>query len=353
MENYTLNIDDISKSELFFYSDISELMYSENSLLIIDRNLLDSPIIKNSSLMSLPHFILDADEKLKNQETVNKIYDFLFDKSADRKTNLLVVGGGITLDIAGYAAATFMRGIPVCYIPTSLLAMVDASVGGKTGVNAIFKGKMYKNLIGSIRQPKSVTFIIDFLNTLADREYNAGLAEAIKTALIYDYELFDYISTNKELIKEKDKKALEHIINYCVKIKGEIVKKDQHESGLRKILNFGHTFAHAIESFYQEKDRDILHGEAVSIGMMIAIRISTIKLNFDLNLVEDIEKLLNYFELPTSFKEYNIEDFIKYIQKDKKKSSDKTSMILLKEIGNTSEVQFSKEELSNIYNSLI
>ncbi len=183
--------------------------------------------------------------------------------SFDRKSALVALGGGVIGDLTGFAAATFMRGVPFVQVPTTLLAMVDSSVGGKTGVNH----PMGKNMIGAFYQPKKVLMDLDVLKTLPKEEFLSGMAEVIKYGVIWDAAFFEYLDKNREKILALDREALSHIIRRSCEIKAEVVSKDEREGGLRAILNFGHTVGHAIET---AENYTMRHGEAVAIGMVYA-----------------------------------------------------------------------------------
>lgn len=212
----------------------------------------------NAELFSFPN-----GEKSKNLATVERISNEMVEKNFDRSSCVIALGGGVVGDIAGLIASTFMRGIPIIQIPTTLMAMIDGSIGGKTGVNL----KAGKNLFGTFHQPAAILIYPHFLKTLAIKEIRNGLAEAIKYGVIRSEKLFKFIEKNIEKILKLDPQALRHLIKECVKIKTEIVKKDPTEKGSRMILNYGHTFGHAIE---KKSDYTLLHGFAVSLGMVLA-----------------------------------------------------------------------------------
>lgn len=200
-------------------------------------------------------------EQFKTLSTLNHIYDELLKFRLDRKSALVALGGGVVGDITGFAASTYMRGIAYVQVPTTLLAQVDSSVGGKTGVDH----ELGKNMIGAFWQPSLVWIDVETLTTLPERELLAGLAEVIKYGVIYDEHLFGFLEAEKERIVNLDRSALIHIIKRSCEIKADVVSKDERESGLRAILNYGHTIGHAIETV--TKYRRFLHGEAVAIGM--------------------------------------------------------------------------------------
>lgn len=210
-----------------------------------------------------------AGERSKSLDTLSTLYDQLIEQSANRRTTIVAVGGGVVGDLAGFLAATYARGLPFVQVPTTLLAMVDSSVGGKTGINHA-KGK---NLIGAFHQPQGVLVDTDTLSTLPDREYRSGLAEVIKYGVILDEEFFGWLEDNIDGMVNRDPDVLSHIVARSCELKAAVVRDDEFETtGLRAVLNYGHTFAHAFEALsgYDE----LLHGEAVSIGMICASRLA-------------------------------------------------------------------------------
>jgi 3-dehydroquinate synthase len=212
--------------------------------------------------------VLPDGEEYKTWQTLNLIFDALLQHTCDRKTILFALGGGVVGDMTGYAAASYMRGVPFVQVPTTLLAQVDSSVGGKTGINH----PMGKNMIGAFYQPLLVVCELDTLATLPDRELSAGLAEVIKYGPIADLQFFDWIESNLDALLAKDQPALAYAIQRSCEIKAWVVSQDERESGLRAILNFGHTFGHAIEAGMGYGKW--LHGEAVGCGMVMAAHLS-------------------------------------------------------------------------------
>jgi 3-dehydroquinate synthase len=209
------------------------------------------------------HLFDDAETK-KNTRTVELICRKLTRAGADRKSLIVAVGGGVVGDVAGFVAASYLRGVALVHVPTTLVAQVDSSIGGKTGVN-LPEGK---NLIGAFYPPRLVVVDTDLLRTLPERQFRSGVAEVIKYGVIADAELFAYLEQNMEKLLRKDRDVLEYLIPRCVETKADVVSRDERESGLREILNFGHTFGHALESV--TKYRRYLHGEAVAWGMIAA-----------------------------------------------------------------------------------
>ncbi|HIE34776.1 MAG TPA: 3-dehydroquinate synthase [Campylobacterales bacterium] len=280
-------------------------------------------LLKNLNTKELHIITIPDGEEYKNFDTLNYILDRLFDHKLDRKSTLIAFGGGVIGDITGFAASIFQRGIDFIQIPTTLLSQVDASVGGKTGIN----NRYGKNLIGSFHQPKAVYIDTHFLETLPKREFSAGFAEIVKMAVTFDKEFFKWLEENDINEKENLKKAIKR----AVEIKAEVVTKDEKESGIRAALNYGHTFAHVIENKTEYKK--YLHGEAVAIGMVMANYLA-MELGF---LAKDeadrIEKLLKKESLPTSYKIEDVDNFYEHFFLDKKSQNKKIKFILPKGIG--------------------
>ncbi len=270
-----------------------------------------------------------AGESSKCMEQLAALYDALYDLAADRKTAVVAVGGGVIGDLAGFAAATYNRGLPLVMVPTSLLAMVDSSVGGKTGINHP-KGK---NLIGAVHQPAGVWIDLAHLNTLPEREYLSGLAEVVKYGVILDAEFFNYLEANAQTVRDRKATGLAQVVARCCRLKAEVVEKDEYElTGLRAVLNYGHTFAHAYETCGGYGT--LLHGEAVAIGMTDAMRLAQ-KLNLvGAELVERQRRLLEALWLPTApLAEFATDDLIAVMRRDKKSVGGQMRFILPTRIG--------------------
>ena len=263
-------------------------------------------------------------EKNKTLQTVEEIYSRLLEFEVDRSGFVLGVGGGIVCDIAGFVASTYMRGIRFAFVPTTLLAQVDASIGGKNGVN--FQG--YKNMVGTFNQPHFILSDPLVLKSLPHNERSNGFAEIVKHALIADEDLFGYILNNAEGMKRLDEQVISHLVKRSVEIKSNIVNLDEREKGERRKLNFGHTFGHAIE-----KVTGISHGQAVSLGMVIAARLSLKRgfiMDYDL---ERIRNVLEQLNLPTQM-DFDKPAMLQALMKDKKREQDAMHFILLGSIGN-------------------
>ncbi|MFZ6017598.1 MAG: 3-dehydroquinate synthase [Nitrospirota bacterium] len=283
--------------------------------------------IKASGFDVIPVIIPDG-EKYKDINSVQNIYGELLRYKLDRASPLIALGGGVIGDITGFVASTYMRGIAYIQVPTTLLAQVDSSVGGKTGVNH----KLGKNLIGTFYQPRLVWIDVETLKTLPKRELLAGLAEVIKYGVIWDKKLFDFLEANKNKILNLDKDALITIIKRSCEIKAKVVSKDEKESGLRAILNYGHTIGHAIETVTEYKI--YLHGEAVAIGMCIEARLSNM-----LHLINQrqglrIKALIESYGLPSEIPlNIDIDKVLSSMQLDKKAVAGELRFILPENIG--------------------
>jgi len=266
-------------------------------------------------------------EEFKNSATVELIYDELIAAGLDRGAFIVALGGGVVGDMAGFAAATFLRGIPFVQVPTTLLAQVDSSVGGKTGINH----RLGKNLIGAFYQPKMVLIDLDTLDTLPEREYLCGLAEVLKYGVVLDSDLFDFLAAGVEAVKRRDKKALLHVIARSCAIKASVVERDEREGGLRAVLNFGHTIGHAVETLAGYGA--VKHGEAVAIGMAQIAQLSNLRgyaTAVETNMIIDLIKDLG---LPVELPAYPLAEYQKIIEHDKKKRDDGVNFIFNRGIG--------------------
>jgi len=266
-------------------------------------------------------------EQNKNRDTKAWIEDQMLENKFARDSVVIALGGGVVGDIAGYVAASYTRGLPYVQIPTTLVACVDSSIGGKTAVDTAHG----KNLIGAFHQPWAVYIDVNTLLTLNDKEIREGLAETIKYGVISDDELFSFLEGNMHLIFSYDKKALTHIIKRGCQIKAEVVEKDEKESNLRKILNFGHTIGHAVENLSEYK---ISHGAAISIGMVAEGKLAVEMGLWNEEELNKLIKLFNKASLPTQIPEYmDPYDIIDTMKLDKKSRSGQIEMVLPKRIG--------------------
>jgi len=277
--------------------------------------------------------ILPDGEAFKTLETLNRIFDALLAASADRRTVLVALGGGVVGDIAGFAAATYQRGVPYIQVPTTLLAQVDSSVGGKTAVNHA----LGKNMIGAFHQPLAVVADTDTLTTLPERELAAGLAEVVKHGAIRDAAFLEWIDANAAALRARDAAALAHAIRRSCEIKAALVAEDERETGLRALLNFGHTFGHAIESGLGYGTW--LHGEAVAAGMALAARFSARQGRIPSAAAERLIAVMNKLGLPVDAPKMPPERWLEYMGRDKKNRDGRVTLILLDALGAASIVK--------------
>ena len=317
----------ISK-EAISRKNIAPLLKMHKKTLIISDDGVPQKIVKKVITICKPstqvfNIILQHGEKAKSIQNFQKILNFLADNNFDRTDLIIAVGGGVVGDISGYVASSYLRGIQFIQIPTTLLAQVDSSVGGKTAIN-ISAGK---NLVGAFYNPKGVIIDTSVLKTLPSREFKAGLAEVIKYALIQDKSLFTTLKKCYEKILSMEHKIIEEIIFLSIQNKAMIVTKDEKENGIRAILNFGHTFGHAIEAHSQYKK--ILHGEAVAKGMLIASKISHLEGHISKRYLNAIQDLLEMYKFDLSSSQYQYEDLKPFIFRDKKVRSGKLNIVLL------------------------
>jgi len=300
---------------------------------LIVTNTTVSPLYLDDVMKCLQGFQVEVielpdGEQYKNLENVTKIFDQLLAKKFSRNSTLIALGGGVIGDMGGFAAACYQRGIPFIQIPTTVLAQVDSSVGGKTGVNH----PLGKNMIGAFYQPKCVIADIGVLDTLDDRQLSAGLAEVIKYGLIRDLGFFEWLEKNIDLLLARDKNALAYIIERSCINKAEIVAEDEFEAGVRAILNLGHTFGHAIET--GKGYGEYLHGEAVAIGIGYAADLSRRMGWITRGDVSRILSLLKRAQLPVAPpKDMGVSKFLDLMAVDKKNVDGKIRLILLESIG--------------------
>ena len=265
-------------------------------------------------------------EKQKNLKTIEEMMTFFLENHFDRKTVLIALGGGVCGDMTGFAASIFMRGIPFVQIPTTLLAQVDSSVGGKTGID--FLGS--KNIIGAFYQPEFVYVNLTTLKTLPKREFSAGMAEVIKYGYILSNPFLQSLYDNQDAIEEKKISILRQVVRECCQMKAWVVSQDEKESGMREILNFGHTIGHAVESL---KGFSLLHGECVGIGMMGVLALGCKREEISKEEFDFAKKLLSSFHIPIVVEGISKEAVYEQMFLDKKVKNNKISLVLLKEIG--------------------
>ncbi len=284
-------------------------------------------LLENIDARTLDSLVLPDGEQYKTLDTLSKIFDALLEHRHDRSTTLVALGGGVVGDITGFAAACYQRGVNFIQIPTTLLAQVDSSVGGKTAVNH----PLGKNMIGAFHQPQCVLVDIATLQTLPDREYRAGLAEIIKYGLITDLDFFIWLEENMPRLLAREDEAVSYAVEHSCRLKAHVVSEDERESGLRAILNLGHTFGHAIET--HEGYGEWLHGEAVAAGMCMAADLS-VRLGWILRAdLERVVSLVAQAGLPTAPPEITAEQFLALMAVDKKALGGQVRLVLLEQLG--------------------
>ncbi len=271
-------------------------------------------------------FVFEAGEENKNLDTVTSLYEYLIVNKFDRKDYLIALGGGVVGDLTGYCAATYLRGIDFIQIPTSLLAQVDSSVGGKTGVDF----KAYKNMVGAFHQPKLVYINTSTLHTLSQRQFNSGMGEVIKYGYITDSDFYSFIKENIDNILAKDVITLEEVVYRSCLNKKQVVENDPKELGIRAILNFGHTLGHAIEKLM---DFSLYHGECVVLGMITALKISMNRGYISNNEYAEAFELFKAFDFKLSVENLDINEILIVSKSDKKMDKGQIKFILLNKIG--------------------
>ncbi|SEW23681.1 3-dehydroquinate synthase [Chitinophaga sp. YR573] len=290
------------------------------SVLVLDENV-DKH--HGHKLQGWKKLVIPDGEENKSADVLEQIINGLIELEADRKTMLIGIGGGMTTDLTGYASSIYMRGMPVGFVPTTLLAQVDASIGGKNGIN---HGK-HKNLLGTIRQPEFILFDYSLPLTMPDDEWHNGFAEIIKYACIMDATLFTYLEENREKAMQRDVAILEYLVERSVELKTKVVLEDEFENGSRRWLNFGHTLGHAVE-----KLENIAHGKAVAIGMVAAAKISEKLKGLPVEQTNRLIRLINDYQLPVTLTS-NKEEVYNIFKMDKKREADNIHFVLLEEIG--------------------
>lgn len=271
-------------------------------------------------------FAFPPGEDHKTRSTKESLEDRMLEAGFDRQCCVVALGGGISVDVAGFVAATFMRGVPHINLPTSLLAQVDASIGGKTGVNT----PRGKNLVGAIHQPRAVLVDTDYLETLPPEQWCCGLAEMVKHAVIADAELFSWMEKHAAAISTPPWRAGDNPLRRCVEIKGEIVQRDEREAGVRALLNYGHTLGHALET---AMDHSIDHGQAVAVGMLVEGRIALTRCGFAPVDLERLRRLLGLLGLPTRPPKLDFESLIPSLALDKKRRNGQLTLAIPLTIG--------------------
>lgn len=319
------------------FAYLEKLVSKEQAVMVTDENIFAKYQKKFKGWTAI---VIKAGEQFKVQATVDNIIQQLIDAGADRKTTLIGVGGGVITDITGYVAGVFMRGVKFGFVPTSVLAMTDAAIGGKNGIDV----GLYKNMVGLIRQPQFILYDFSLLKSLPKEEWINGFAEVIKHACIKDAIMFTLLENNKLSFFQKNYTALEKLIQRNALLKTRVVMNDEFENGERKLLNFGHTLGHAIENLYH-----IPHGHAVSIGMGAACKISEQITGF-----KDTDRVVNVLKqygLPPQF-DFDKAETFRILKSDKKKDNQSINYILLKKIGKGDIVSLPFAEIETLINSL-
>ncbi|GAB6156850.1 3-dehydroquinate synthase [Desulfotomaculum varum] len=329
--SYPIYLEDEGLDHLGYY--LQQLPLEKKALLITDSNVYPLYGEKVAAVMRQAGFQVavarvPAGEHAKTLEQAARLYDLAFDAGLDRSCPVVALGGGVVGDLAGFVAATYMRGVPFIQVPTTLLAQVDSSVGGKVAVNH----PRGKNIIGAFYQPRLVLIDVATLQTLPVRELKAGLAEVIKYGVIWDREFFQWLESNGGRLLALDRAALQYVIETCCRIKAAVVEQDETEQGRRAILNYGHTVGHAVEAL--TRYGAFLHGEAVAIGMVIAARMAVQQGLLSRQDYHRIKHLIALTELPVELPaDLDYRDILQSIYHDKKVTGDKLVFILPEQIG--------------------
>jgi 3-dehydroquinate synthase len=316
LKNRKLFLQSLATKKVFIVSNktVADIYYSQ--------------LVTSLEGCEIDTILLPDGEQYKTLTQWQSILDAMFSSGQRRESAVIALGGGVVGDMAGFAAACFHRGVPYVQVPTTLLAQVDASVGGKTAINTI----QAKNSIGAFHQPSAVIIDVSTLLSLPDREYCSGLAEVVKVALILDSVFYAWLCEHVTQIRARDEVVLIQLIKRCCELKADIVAQDETDKGIRAILNFGHSFGHAIEAATEYKP--YLHGEAVAIGMMMALRLSVHLGEIPQGIVDNVERLFVKFSLPIALnKSISASVLMSYLVRDKKNHSGKIRLILLERIG--------------------
>lgn len=326
-------IENLEK-EIFKYTNA-------NKILIVISEKVNKLYGKKLNFKNSVKFILKDGEDQKNFKNYQRILNFSLKNKLERKDAIVAIGGGVVGDIAGFVAATYLRGVDFIQIPTTLLACVDSSVGGKVAINT----KFGKNLVGAFYQPKAVFCNLNFLKTLDKRQFKTGLAEVVKYAFINDeYDFFNYLSQNCDEILAGNEETLAEVIETSLKIKAVVVSQDEKEKGLRKILNFGHTYGHAIEKITNYKK--YTHGEAVAIGMVFAINLALKKGLISEEYKNESLDLIDKYGLVKKIQKFSMKKIINLVQSDKKVEDGKINFILPSSKGSVNCLEVNPREIT-------
>ena len=327
LNDYTKDFD---KVLVFSNETITDLYFEKFKSTLIEKD-------------KIFYFTIKDGEEYKNIESILSVYDFMLENNFSRKSLVISLGGGVICDMGGYISATYMRGIEFIQVPTSLLAQVDASVGGKVAINH----PKCKNMIGSFKSPYRVLIDVEFLKTLTEREFKSGMGELLKHSfLTKDKKYLEYIENNVEKIKALDNEVLENIVEQSIRIKKHYVDIDPFEKGERAFLNLGHTYAHALESFFSYKA--YTHGEAVAKGIIFDLELSLLRGQIDEAYLERARNIFNLFNIDTDLIYLDSDKFIPLMRKDKKNSFNKIITIILDNEGNLSKTEVKENEIIKI-----
>lgn len=333
---YQVNIS--AQTVNYIFQPATEMLpeiYNHQQCIIITDNHIAT--LYKDLLKEYRTIVIPAGEEHKNWETIALITEQLLKFEAHRKTMLIGIGGGVVTDITGFTASVYMRGIPFGFVPTTLLGMADAAIGGKNGMNY----GLQKNLIGTISQPEFILYDTTFLATLPDTEWSNGFAEIIKCGCLFDEALFERLLQHNLDFYKHDAAALNDVIQTCVAWKNKIVAADEKENATRKLLNFGHTAGHALETTY-----NLPHGYAVGLGMIVACMLSEKITGLDETVSNQLHQVLQQYALPTHYF-FNVEKVMEVLSMDKKRNEHSIDYILLNNIGNAVIKPLSFKEIEN------
>lgn len=321
------------------FSEISSFHDKSRIVVITDENIFR---LHKDKFAGYPVIPLPAGEVHKTQATVDRIIDQLLELNADKSWMIAGAGGGVVTDIAGFVASIYKRGVKLALVPTTLLGMTDAALGGKNGVNA----GIYKNMVGTVYRPQFILYDFDFLDTLPAEEWANGFAEIIKHACIRDAEMFNELEQSSPEHYMNNKDAITALVEKNIDIKNAVVVNDEYETGERYLLNFGHTFGHAIENIY-----GLSHGNAVSVGMMLAAHVSELTAGFDKAATKRLSALLEKYHLPVAAVT-DADKIFSSIEKDKKRSGDYINFVVLNKTGEGAVKPLKIDELRKIYENM-
>ena len=335
---YDINIKDKSRVVVGSVGELLPALLPKKRVVVVSDTNIDRHY--HSLIEPYDHVLIGLGESSKTLKTLDAIYHRFIELGVDRSCFVLAIGGGIVTDVAGFAASTFMRGLDFGFISTSLLGQVDASVGGKNGVNV----EGYKNMVGTFTQPKFVICDVDLLRTLSPREFRTGLAEIIKAAVIADAELFDMLEQTDFSTLQSDSERLSEMVYRAVKVKADIVERDERESGDRRLLNLGHTLAHAIE----KSSTKMNHGEAVAVGLALIAEVATSR---DMLAVADKERIVALLERAGFMLDAPVEirTLLKAVAKDKKAEGSDIHIVFPVGVGRCTVEKMPVEEFKSLF----